>query len=184
MTLPGVRLLRRSPVPASARVSSPFGARVDPVTGKPAGHSGVDWAVPLGTPLVAADDGVVAFILRWDGLPAATTTTISGDAIGMRRDDGVSWSYSHLSRVDVVVGQRLRAGDVVGLSGTSGKSTGPHLHFRVDVPGLGVVDPLSMLPAPSSGGASAARVLGVVVGGVVVAGAAWAVWRYVRRRGA
>jgi murein DD-endopeptidase MepM/ murein hydrolase activator NlpD len=149
-------------------VSSPFGARIDPITGKAAGHSGVDWAVPLGTPLLAADDGVVTFLLRWDGLSPSTTATISGNAVGMRRDDGTTWSYSHLSRADVVVGQQLRAGDVVGLSGSTGKSTGPHLHFRVDVDGA-PVDPLTVLPSNGSG---VGKVL--LAAAVVLGGAAWA----------
>jgi murein DD-endopeptidase MepM/ murein hydrolase activator NlpD len=164
------RRLARHPAPSTTRVSSGFGARVHPVTGERSFHNGVDFAAPAGSPVVAADDGVVRFVLRWDGLPPSTTTTPSGNAVGMDRGDGVTWSYSHLSRVDVVVGQRLKRGDAVGLVGSTGRSTGPHLHFRTDVDGQ-TVDPVSLLPLTAGASRLGAWVLGatVLVGGGALA---------------
>lgn len=164
------RRLARHPAPSTTRVSSGYGARIDPVTHEHSGHNGVDFAAPLGSPAVAADDGVVSFVLRWDGLPPTETKTKSGNAVGMSRGDGVTWSYSHLSRVDVVVGQRLTKGQQVGLVGSTGKSTGPHLHFRTDIDGV-TVDPVSLLPLTAGASRLGAWVLGaaVVVGGGALA---------------
>lgn len=122
-----LRLLR--PVPKGTRVSSPFGKRL--LEGKLVHHNGTDFAVPVGTPIHAAVDGLVQRA-GWEDANHPTR------GYGLRvmqafMVDGVryfSW-YGHLSKVLVDEGRRLRAGDVVGLSGNTGHSTGPHLHFGV-----------------------------------------------------
>lgn len=150
----------RSALPV--RVSSPFGSRTDPISGGMRFHNGVDFAVAEGTTLQAADDGVVSFIIPLSAGDAA------GLAVGIRRDDGISFSYSHMSRVDVVAGQRVAGGQAIGLSGKTGRATGPHLHFVVRIAGQ-AVDPLPFLP----GGVAGA----VVVGVLLVVGAVAGAWR-------
>lgn len=147
-----MKALARFPTKVPGRVSSAWGTRVHPVTKKTSHHNGCDFAVPTGTPLVAADDGVVSFVLVDSGQPAATTATPSGNAVGIKRGDGVSFSYSHMSRVDVVKGQRVKAGDTIGLSGGTGRSTGPHLHFVLRNAAGNDVDPAPFLPGANGGG--------------------------------
>ena len=120
------------PVAASFRISSPYGTRKDPVTGiESAMHYGIDFAVPVGTPVVAAADGKI-FKVGWQdekdqkagfGMRVWQTSNIAGQK--------VSIFYAHLSEFSVLDGQVISAGTRIGLSGNTGKSSGPHLHFEV-----------------------------------------------------
>jgi len=157
-----MQALARHPTKVPGRVSSSWGTRVHPVTKKVSHHNGCDFAVPTGTALVAADDGVVSFILVDSGQPAATTSTPSGNAVGIKRADGASFSYSHMSRVDVVKGQKVKAGDVIGLSGGTGRSTGPHLHFVLRNPAGDDVDPAPFLPGAAAAGGGLGPLVAVV----------------------
>ncbi|MGN6330247.1 MAG: M23 family metallopeptidase [Motilibacteraceae bacterium] len=127
--------------PATGPITSPFGMRVHPVTGVYKLHSGVDWGVPCGTPVSAAATGRVL---------AAGRNIAYGNRIVLVHDDvgpehlRIATTYNHLSRIDVTVGQQVSAGQVVGLSGTTGYSTGCHLHFEVWAGGQ-YVDPLPWL---------------------------------------
>ncbi|MET7391745.1 transglycosylase family protein [Streptomyces sp. NPDC005529] len=101
-------------------------------------HTGVDFPVPEGTPVVAVSDGTVVSA-GWGGA--------YGNQIVIRHTDGMYSQYAHLSSLKVSAGQTVRAGDGIGLSGTTGNSTGPHLHFEIRTgPDYGSdVDPLAYL---------------------------------------
>lgn len=104
-------------------------------------HTGIDIAVPLGTPVRAAQNGVVVL---------ATTNVANGVPVGfgtyivISHGGGLYTLYGHLSQLDVRVGQRVGTGDVIGLAGSTGNSTGPHLHFEVRL-GHTPIDPRSLL---------------------------------------
>ena len=117
-----------SPVGANWRsiVTSEFGGRLDPITGKRDGHTGMDLAVPTGTPVRAALGGTVT---------TATYHSSYGYYVMVDHGNGLSTLYAHNSRLMVKVGQTVETGDVVSLSGSTGRSTGPHLHFEVRVNG-------------------------------------------------
>ncbi len=124
----------RWPVEPSWRVSSTYGSRVHPVTGIRQLHNGVDLAVPVGTPVHAAQDGVVLKLAEDDR---------NGKYVVIDHGNGVRTGYCHLDRFDVEKGQQLSRGESLGLSGNTGRSTGPHLHFLVRVHGR-TLDPLPL----------------------------------------
>lgn len=102
------------------------------------GHDGIDIGVPLGTAVVAAADGIVTFTGQQSGY---------GTHVEVQHADGVVTTYSHLSKIDVVVGQKVKAGQQIAESGNTGHSTGPHLHFEVHpTPGT-LTDPIAWLKA-------------------------------------
>lgn len=138
-----------------AILGSRFGRRTDPVTGaKGVFHNGLDLRVAEGTPLQALSDGTVTFA---GALPSSPD---SGVALGVKADQHTSWSFSHLSRLAVRVGDKVTAGQVVAFSGNTGKSTGPHLHLVVRIDGQ-PVDPVSALAGGSGGAALLLAALGV-----------------------
>lgn len=105
-------------------------------------YGGIDYAVPLGTPVLAADAGLV--------VKAAWDTSGYGNHVRIQHSDGYMTVYGHLSVIDVKVGDRVNAGDVVGRSGSTGYSTGPHLHFEVRKDGVPIdPEPLLTSAAPT-----------------------------------
>ncbi|MBN2799234.1 MAG: M23 family metallopeptidase [Deltaproteobacteria bacterium] len=122
------------PVEEGARVSSPFGDRVHPTLGTRRFHNGVDLAIPVGSQVHAPRRGVVRAIRRGG---------VSGVALILLHGEGVETAYAHLSQVLVEEGDAVEAGDLIALSGNTGRSTGPHLHFTVRV-GRRAVDPLPL----------------------------------------
>jgi murein DD-endopeptidase MepM/ murein hydrolase activator NlpD len=111
-----------------SRVSSGYGMRFHPISGQRKAHLGVDYAAPTGTPVRTIGDGVVTFAGWQRGY---------GNVIQIQHKDRQSTLYAHLSRIDVSRGQRVNQGDRVGAVGSTGASTGPHLHFEFrtnDVP--------------------------------------------------
>jgi murein DD-endopeptidase MepM/ murein hydrolase activator NlpD len=102
------------------------------------GHKGIDIGVPVGTPVVAAHDGVVTFAGEQSGY---------GNHIEVRHPDGIVTTYSHLSRIDVTVGQPVQTGQPIAASGNTGHSTGPHLHFEVRPSEGTFSDPIAWLSA-------------------------------------
>ena len=124
-----------------SRVTSEFGYRKDPFTGETRGHTGMDLAVPTGTPIRAALPGTVT--------AAAYDQGGYGYYIMIVHGNGLSTLYGHNSQLLAQVGQAVEAGDIISLSGSTGRSTGPHLHFEVRVNGQRT-DPRSYLP--TSGG--------------------------------
>ncbi len=119
------KFLLRKPVP-NARFRSPFGMRRHPISGVRKMHNGVDWSAPRGTPIIAAGDGIVEKA-GWAGGYGRQTT--------IRHANGYKTIYSHQSRIKrgIRPGARVRQGQVIGTVGTTGYSTGPHLHFEVKV---------------------------------------------------
>jgi len=115
------RKLRATPV-NGARLSSGYGARRHPVLGYKKMHKGVDFAAPRGTPILAAGSGVVERANRFGSF---------GNYIKIRHTDGYKTAYAHLKGFNVKKGQRVRQDDVIGYVGTTGRSTGPHLHYEV-----------------------------------------------------
>lgn len=110
------------PIPGVYTVTSGFGPRIDPVEGIDGFHAGVDIGAPYGTPVVAAAAGLVAH---------AGPAGKYGLAVFIEHGGGMESIYAHLSGLAVRRGQVVQAGDVIGYVGSTGKSTGPHLHFEV-----------------------------------------------------
>ena len=108
-------------------VTSEFGNRIDPFTGQRKGHNGMDLAVPTGTPIRAALPGTVT--------TAAYDQGGYGYYIMIDHGNGLTTLYGHNSQLLLQVGQTVEAGDIISLSGSTGRSTGPHLHFEVRVNG-------------------------------------------------
>lgn len=112
-------------VPASVEnITSGFGYRRDPFNGRGAMHAGIDFKGAMGSPIFAAADGRVTFAGRKAGY---------GNAIEITHGNGMLTRYAHLSRIDVTVGQPVAAGTTIGGLGSTGRSTGPHLHFEVRI---------------------------------------------------
>jgi murein DD-endopeptidase MepM/ murein hydrolase activator NlpD len=109
--------------PVYGELTDGFGERMDPFTGEAGFHAGVDIAAPYGSPVRAAADGVV--------LQAGAGETGYGNAITIDHGSGLETFYCHLSKVDVVEGQKVLQGQVIGAIGTTGRTTGPHLHYEV-----------------------------------------------------
>jgi murein DD-endopeptidase len=110
------------PLEGNAPVTSPFGARVDPVTNRQQVHTGVDLAVPVGTPVHSAAAGVVR---------RANEDSVCGRTVIIDHGRGVSTAYCHNSELLVTVGQTVNRGDLISRSGSTGRSTGPHLHYQL-----------------------------------------------------
>lgn len=117
------------PLPGYTYISSEFGYRSDPFTGQQAYHNGLDIPAPEGTPIVAAYDGEVVW---------AYHSASAGNWIGIDHGDGITTIYMHASRLLVSAGQKVSAGQTIALVGTTGRSTGNHLHFTVRVNGMDV----------------------------------------------
>ena len=105
-------------------ISSGFGYRRDPFTGRAAMHSGLDFRAPTGSPIVAAAAGRVSFVGRKSGY---------GNVVEIDHGAGMITRYAHMSRFRTQVGQEVAAGDLIGAIGSTGRSTGPHLHFEVRI---------------------------------------------------
>ncbi len=112
--------------PVNGRLLSRFGEREDPFSGEGAMHTGVDISASMGTPVHAAADGIVAFSEFFSGY---------GRMVIIDHGGGMTTRYAHLSKFEVVTGQEIRRGDVLGFSGASGRVTSPHLHFEVRLGG-------------------------------------------------
>jgi len=109
------------PLPG-ARITSRFGQRRDPFNGKAAFHGGIDYKAKTGTPVGAAADGTVIKAGRMGGY---------GKIVEIKHRNGYITRYAHLSRINVKVGDRIASGQRVGKVGSTGRSTGPHLHFEI-----------------------------------------------------
>lgn len=120
----------------SAEISSKYGKRKHPIYKTSKHHEGVDLAVPEGSHVRSILPGTVIYSGTWGGY---------GQIITILHRDGYTSSYGHLSKTLVKVGQHIRAGHVIGRVGSTGRSTGPHLHFewRYDSKSI---DPLKVFP--------------------------------------
>jgi murein DD-endopeptidase MepM/ murein hydrolase activator NlpD len=110
--------------PVDGVLMSSYGERTDPFSGEGAYHTGVDISAPVGTPAHVAADGVVVFADRSGGY---------GRLVIVDHGNGFETYYAHLSRFDVVPGQEIRQGELVGAVGASGRVTAPHLHYEVRI---------------------------------------------------
>jgi murein DD-endopeptidase MepM/ murein hydrolase activator NlpD len=135
------KALLRTPVDG-ARISSGFGLRHHPILGYTAMHRGVDFAVPMGTPIMAAGDGVVELAARSGGY---------GNTVVLHHTGVYETAYGHMSRFarGIKPGQRVRQGQVIGFVGSTGRSTGPHLHFEIRTNGS-AINPLSVHMPPGT----------------------------------
>jgi murein DD-endopeptidase MepM/ murein hydrolase activator NlpD len=111
-----------------ARLSSSFGNRVHPISGYTRLHKGTDFAAPTGTPVYAAGNGTIEWAARRGGY---------GNYIVVRHANGYKTAYAHLSRYarGLSKGRRVRQGEIIGYVGSTGASTGPHLHYEVYING-------------------------------------------------
>jgi murein DD-endopeptidase MepM/ murein hydrolase activator NlpD len=121
--------------PTQGWLTGTFGGRSDPFTGEPGFHSGIDLATEKGQPVVATADGTVE---------SAAWTGDYGNLITIRHGFGLSTRYGHLSRYNVMAGQSVKRGDVIGFVGSTGRSTGAHLHYEILVNGS-LMNPLQLL---------------------------------------
>jgi murein DD-endopeptidase MepM/ murein hydrolase activator NlpD len=109
--------------------TSNFGIRSDPFRGSAAMHAGVDIPGPTGTPIYATADGIVSNADRQGGY---------GNMVEINHGKGISTRYGHLSKIIVTANGRVRRGQIIGLMGSTGRSTGPHLHYEVRIDGHAV----------------------------------------------
>lgn len=132
-----VRWISSTPAiaPVKGILTSGFGHRADPLTRKRALHQGVDIVAAAGQPVHAAADGVVMRATSVGGL---------GKAVYLAHGFGITTRYGHLSRIEAKPGQRVKRGDVIGRVGSTGRSTGYHLHYEVRVDGQ-PVNPLAYI---------------------------------------
>ena len=144
--IPGARLdsesLQRAmgelfmyPIKATWRLSSRFGYRIDPIKNTPSSHTGIDLACPEGTSIYAAMSGTVAY---------TGFSSVYGNYVIIKHHDGYQTLYAHMSKIIAKKNDKVSQGTVIGLVGSTGYSTGPHLHFSVYKNGK-LVDPLTVL---------------------------------------
>ena len=110
--------------PVTGRLMDGFGHRSDPFSGEGAMHTGIDISTVMGAPVKATADGIVAY---------AGWNSGYGRCVIVDHGNGYQTLYGHLSRTDVIVGEEIRQGEVVGRVGNTGRSTGPHLHYEVRI---------------------------------------------------
>lgn len=115
--------------------TSNFGIRSDPFRGTAAMHAGVDIPGPVGTPIYATADGIISHAGRQGGY---------GNLIEVNHGKGIATRYGHLSRIMVSDNARVTRGQLIGLMGSTGRSTGPHLHYEVRIDGH-AVNPIPFL---------------------------------------
>ncbi|SOB86899.1 Murein DD-endopeptidase MepM and murein hydrolase activator NlpD, contain LysM domain [Sphingomonas guangdongensis] len=160
-TTEGTAIAIPSTQPVDAlQFTSNFGVRSDPFRGTAAMHSGVDIPGPIGTPIYATADGIVARAERAGGY---------GNLIEVNHGRGIETRYGHLSKILVEPNTRVRRGQLIGLMGSTGRSTGSHLHYEVRVEGH-AVNPVPYLQVADMGVAiqdRALKVRQVAVGGPV-----------------
>ncbi|WP_010298304.1 M23 family metallopeptidase [Candidatus Odyssella thessalonicensis] len=125
--------------PTKMRITSRFGRRTHPILGFSKMHKGIDFGAPIGTPVASAGEGVV-IKAGWNGA--------YGNYVLIKHNNQYSTAYAHLSRINVKVGQRVRQRQNIGSVGTTGRSTGPHLHYEVICNGQ-QVNPLSVKQLPA-----------------------------------
>lgn len=133
------------PIEHYSRISSPYGIRIHPILRTLKMHTGVDYAAPQGTRILAASAGQVIYRGREGGY---------GNTVILRHDNGIETLYAHMSAfIDGVdVGSRVNIGDTIGLVGSTGRSTGPHLHYEVRIGGQHINPASVALPTPKLDG--------------------------------
>lgn len=125
--------------PAHGWLTGTFGGRSDPFTGEPGFHQGIDISTEKGQPVYATADGVV---------DAASYTGDYGNLIVLHHAFGLATRYGHLTAFAAKIGQHVRRGDVIGYVGSTGRSTGAHLHYEILANGQ-LINPLQLLTQPA-----------------------------------
>jgi murein DD-endopeptidase MepM/ murein hydrolase activator NlpD len=115
--------------PVKGWLTSGFGYRTSPFTGRREMHKGLDVATRTGTPIIAPADGIVVFAGREGGF---------GNTLVVDHGYGIVSKYGHCSTIDTKLGQKVKRGDIIARVGNTGRSTGPHLHYEVAVNGVSV----------------------------------------------
>lgn len=138
----GISIPSRAPL-AVGSTSSSYGMRTHPVLGGARAHKGIDLAAPTGTPVYATADGTVG---------RADWFSSYGLYVALEHGNALETRYAHMSRLAVAAGQRVRKGDIIGYVGSTGRSTGPHLHYEVRVGGEAVNPIPYMAETRASGG--------------------------------
>ena len=117
------KALMKTPI-NGARLSSPYGMRKHPIDGYNKMHKGTDFAAPMGTPIMASGDGVRIKASWWGG---------GGNCVKIRHNTSYTTVYAHMSKfaANIKKGKRVKQGQTIGFVGSTGKSTGPHLHYEV-----------------------------------------------------
>ncbi|WP_415919114.1 peptidoglycan DD-metalloendopeptidase family protein [Tateyamaria sp. SN6-1] len=135
-------------IPVAGTKTSSFGPRHHPILNKTVNHNGVDWAAPTGTPVKAVASGKIS---------RANFSSSYGNIVYIDHPAGAHSRYAHLNAFaeGISLGSTVQAGQIIGYVGTTGRSTGPHLHFELHLNGR-PVDPLALRSAAPSGGASGA----------------------------
>ena len=123
LTIPSIKPVK------NYRLTSTFGFRTDPFRGRRARHKGVDMAGPVGTPIYATADGIVGRSQWVRGY---------GNYIEINHGNEIQTRYGHMSRLNVKANARVKAGDLIGFMGSTGRSTGSHLHYEVRIAGQAV----------------------------------------------
>ena len=123
----------------NAAVTSRFGTRLDPFLRRPALHTGVDFRAPKGYPVRSTAAGTVA-IAEYNGG--------YGKMVEIDHGNGVTTRYGHLSRISVKTGDTIAKGALVGRAGSTGRSTGPHVHYEIRIDGE-AIDPMRYIRAGS-----------------------------------
>ena len=144
------------PIVTAVNFTSGFGVRSDPFRGSAAMHPGIDLAGPMGTPVYATADGVVDRS-EWNNGGY-------GNLIELTHGQGIQTRYGHLSQRLVQPGQRVHRGQLIGLMGSTGRSTGSHLHYEVRIDGR-AVNPIPFLQQPAATMAALQQPTTVAVGG-------------------
>ena len=134
-----VSLPLHKPITGETDVVSGFGPRIDPFLSKPAMHTGLDLRAEIGDPVLATGSGTVT-IAGWTGG--------YGKMVEIDHGNGFATRYGHMSEIDVKVGEQVKLGETLGKAGTTGRSTGPHLHYETRIDGE-PVDPTKFLNAGS-----------------------------------
>jgi murein DD-endopeptidase MepM/ murein hydrolase activator NlpD len=129
------------PLQNAANFTSGYGVRSDPFRGRAAMHAGIDLAGPMGTPIYATADGVVG--------RAEYNNGGYGNLVEIEHGQGIQTRYGHLSRFAARPGQRVRRGELIGYMGSTGRSTGSHLHYEVRIDGR-AVNPAPFLQSSST----------------------------------
>lgn len=161
LSLPAAALAELD-LPVNGPITSGVGWRVDPFgTGRMVFHRGIDIAVPVGTPVKATRKGKVVFAGQRSGY---------GETVVLEHEDGGRTMYGHNALVRVKSGETVEAGRVVALSGNTGRSTGPHVHYE-EIPAGGKLTPSTMLAARSAarGGKGVVPAMGGVSSPALVA---------------
>jgi murein DD-endopeptidase MepM/ murein hydrolase activator NlpD len=129
----------RKPLIGETEIMSGFGVRIDPFLSRPAMHTGLDIRADVGDPVQVTANGTVT-VAGWSGG--------YGKMVEVDHGNGFATRYGHMSEIDVKVGQQVKAGQSIGKVGTTGRSTGPHLHYETRIDGE-AVDPQKFLNAGS-----------------------------------